>query len=72
MKLLGMDCGACRLPQKNLTGEQAGALKHDLDGIGFFTWGGVAEGQKRLRHDAVDDHRSVAPPAASPHRLERI
>ena len=72
MKLLGMDCGPCRLPQKNLTGEQALALRRNLDEIGFFTWGSGTEVQKHLRHDGVEGDRAVGPSTASPRRFEHI
>ena len=37
--LLG--CGGCRLPQNNLSAEQAAAVKSELDKMGFFDWCGV-------------------------------
>jgi len=38
LKLLGEDCGACRLPQPRLTPEQTNELRAALDAIGFFDW----------------------------------
>ncbi len=37
--LLG--CGGCRLPQRNLTTEQAARVKAELGELGFFDWCGV-------------------------------
>ena len=38
MKLIGIDCGPCRLPLVDLTGEQAQALEADLRELGFYEW----------------------------------
>ncbi|XP_077998275.1 N-acetylneuraminate lyase-like [Glandiceps talaboti] len=38
MCLSGMNVGPARLPMQNLTPEQLGDLKKDLDEIGFFEW----------------------------------
>jgi N-acetylneuraminate lyase len=38
MKMLGVDVGPVRLPNVNLTGEQADALRRELETIGFFGW----------------------------------
>ena len=39
MKLIGLDCGPTRLPQKPLTADQEHALKERMTAIGFFDWG---------------------------------
>ena len=38
MKMLGLDLGPARLPNSNLTAEQAGELRAKLETIGFFDW----------------------------------
>lgn len=38
MKLIGVDCGPCRLPLVTLTDDELQAMKKELDGIGFFDW----------------------------------
>lgn len=38
MKLIGVDCGPCRLPLVTLTDDESQAMKKELDGIGFFDW----------------------------------
>jgi N-acetylneuraminate lyase len=38
LKMLGIDCGFCRLPQQRLTPSQVTDLKLDLEQIGFFDW----------------------------------
>lgn len=38
LKMLGIDCGCCRLPQGRLTPSQFVDLKLDLEQIGFFDW----------------------------------
>ena len=38
MKILGMDCGPNRLPQKTLTSEEVAALKGELEELGYFEW----------------------------------
>ncbi len=37
----GVECGGCRLPQKNLTAEQIAKVRAELDELGFFDWCGV-------------------------------
>lgn len=39
--LYGIECGGCRLPQANLTAEQAAKLRAQLDDMGFFDWCGI-------------------------------
>ena len=39
MQLVGVDCGPFRLPLQTLTAGEVGALKEDLERIGFFDWG---------------------------------
>ena len=39
MKLIDLDCGPMRLPQKSLRPESLAALKADMEAIGFFDWG---------------------------------
>jgi len=38
LKMLGTDCGCCRLPQPCLSDEQIAELRRDLEQIGFFDW----------------------------------
>lgn len=38
MELIGIPCGECRSPLKNLTAEQVDSLAAELDSIGFFGW----------------------------------
>jgi N-acetylneuraminate lyase len=40
MGFLGMDVGAPRLPQTDLTTEEKAALRQGLESMGFFEWGG--------------------------------
>ena len=37
MEFLGIDCGPCRLPIKNLSGNEKVAFKNELSDLGFFT-----------------------------------
>jgi N-acetylneuraminate lyase len=39
MKLIGLDCGPCRLPLVTLTARELPDLEKDLRAIGFFEWG---------------------------------
>lgn len=39
--LYGVPCGGCRLPQGNLSSEQAAQVRAELDALGFFEWCGV-------------------------------
>jgi N-acetylneuraminate lyase len=38
MKMIGVNCGPNRLPHDNLSEKEIGALKKDLEAIGFFDW----------------------------------
>lgn len=38
MKMIGVDVGPARLPNGNLTAEQAGKMRGDLEKLGFFEW----------------------------------
>jgi N-acetylneuraminate lyase len=38
LKMLGLDCGGCRLPQKSLSVAQVKLLRDELEAIGFFEW----------------------------------
>lgn len=38
LKMLGTDCGRCRLPQPRLSDEQVAELRQSLEQIGFFDW----------------------------------
>jgi N-acetylneuraminate lyase len=38
LKMLGTDCGRCRLPQPRLSESQIVALRDNLERIGFFEW----------------------------------
>jgi N-acetylneuraminate lyase len=74
MKLLGTDCGPCRLPLRTLTPDEAVALRQSLDQIGFFDWSGNGVSEALLRADAA--HGDVRAPSAAPnlkplHRQER-
>jgi N-acetylneuraminate lyase len=40
MQMLGMPGGACRLPLRDLTGDEAKRLRKQLESIGFFEWCG--------------------------------
>jgi N-acetylneuraminate lyase len=39
MKLVGLDCGPMRLPHIALSPDKVGALRRDMEEIGFFEWG---------------------------------
>ncbi len=39
MRMLGNDCGPCRLPRPRLTDGEKNRLREKLDAIGFFEWG---------------------------------
>lgn len=72
MKLLGMDCGPCRLPHRPLTDDGAASLKDELEAIGFFEWCGAGKDQRHLRHDAAGNGQPVPPSAIPSRRHERI
>jgi N-acetylneuraminate lyase len=72
MKLLGMDCGPCRLPHRPLTDGEAACLKNELESIGFFEWCGAGEDQQHLRHDAASNGQPEPSPAIPSRRHERI
>jgi len=38
LKMLGTNCGRCRLPQPRLSDEQIAELRQNLERIGFFDW----------------------------------
>ncbi len=38
LKMLGTDCGRCRLPQPRLSDVQVAELRQNLEQIGFFDW----------------------------------
>jgi N-acetylneuraminate lyase len=38
LKMQGIDCGWCRLPQQRMADEQVELLKQGLDQLGFFEW----------------------------------
>jgi N-acetylneuraminate lyase len=38
LKMRGIDCGWCRLPQKGMDAEQVEQLKQRLEALGFFDW----------------------------------
>jgi N-acetylneuraminate lyase len=38
LRMIGLDCGTCRLPQPRLTTGQARELRDSLETIGFFDW----------------------------------
>jgi len=38
LKMLGTDCGRCRLPQPRLSEGQVAELRQELERIGFFDW----------------------------------
>lgn len=38
MRMIGPDCGTCRIPLCPLTAEQTEALRRNLERIGFFNW----------------------------------
>jgi N-acetylneuraminate lyase len=59
LKLLGMDCGPCRLPQRPLTADEAASLKDKLEAIRFFEWCGVGADQRHQRHDAKENGHSM-------------
>lgn len=43
LRMLGTDCGRCRLPQPRLSGEKVAELRRNLEGIGFFDWARPAD-----------------------------
>jgi N-acetylneuraminate lyase len=52
MKLIGLDCGTCRLPIKPITDEEITNMKTELDEIGFFSPGiNAAYHKKREVHN---------------------
>ncbi len=38
MKMLGIDCGSCRLPLPGMEASQVTHLKRELEALGFFDW----------------------------------
>lgn len=38
LKMLGIDCGPCRLPLPGVEASQVTSLKHGLEALGFFDW----------------------------------
>jgi N-acetylneuraminate lyase len=38
LKMLGTDCGRCRLPHPALSNDQLAQLRQNLEQIGFFDW----------------------------------
>lgn len=69
MKLLGMECGPCRLPLRSLTDEQAAQLRQSLEQIGFFDWCGLQSNAAYRRIDAADSDLSPVPtPSSAPNR----
>ncbi len=72
MKLLGMDCGPCRLPHRSLTSSEAASLKNDLEAIEFFAWCDAGMDKRHLRHDAADNGQPEPTPAISSRRHECI
>jgi len=44
MKMIGLDCGPCRLPQTPLRHGAEAAIRRDLDAIGFFEWALASQG----------------------------
>ena len=38
LRMLGIDCGPCRLPQPRLSPEEVASLREQLETIGFFQW----------------------------------
>ena len=43
MKLIGLDCGPTRQPQRTLSPAKVAAIRQDLDQLGFFDWIGFAD-----------------------------
>jgi N-acetylneuraminate lyase len=39
LRLIGMDCGPCRLPHRRLTSDESRRLRAGLEEMGFFKWG---------------------------------
>ncbi len=39
LKMIGLDCGPCRLPHPPLSGAEADQLRKKLEKIGYFDWG---------------------------------
>lgn len=75
MKLLGMECGPCRLPLRKLTPDEAAELRASLDSIGFFQWQAVKSTSTRLRIDAVNGEQpdsSLVAPLSSARRHDRV
>lgn len=65
MKLLGMECGPCRLPLRSLTAAQAAQLRHSLEQIGFFDWCGQKPSAVYTRVDAAGGDASPARSSAT-------
>ena len=38
MAMIGVDCGICRPPARNLSETQKQSLRSDLENLGFFDW----------------------------------
>ena len=53
MRMVGVDCGPVRAPQRPLTREQAHELHAKLDAAGFFEW---------VRLPAANSHKVMANP----------
>jgi N-acetylneuraminate lyase len=65
MRLLGMECGPCRLPLRPLTPAEAVGLRKSLDEIGFFKWHGPEDDPMYRRTDAANVPHISAPSGAS-------
>ncbi|HEX6962143.1 MAG TPA: dihydrodipicolinate synthase family protein [Lacipirellula sp.] len=74
MRLLGMECGPCRLPLRMLTPTETENLRRSLDEIGFSSWNEGFGSAAHRRTDAASASQ-LAPPSATPHlsaRKERV
>jgi N-acetylneuraminate lyase len=72
MKLLGMECGPCRLPLRSLTVAQAAQLRCSLEQIDFFDWCGHQTSANHQRVDIADGDVSPASAPSSPHSRQRV
>lgn len=71
LRLQGLDCGHCRLPQRRLTDSETAELKEQLEAIGFFEWCRPDDQQTRLRIDSAQNSQSIQPSVSSTQLHER-
>jgi N-acetylneuraminate lyase len=60
LKMLGLDCGPCRLPLRPIPPVDVLALHSKLESIGFFDWSGSWDGSRPHRVTLRDNGAPVA------------